>query len=125
MLKGYVKPTSNSGGLQLGWDAGIEVVEELGEHVAALVKTGDELEPRQVVGWTDLFTGRPHKLSAYRINWQGHHGILLCGGNSGVRVLANDDDPDFRPDHQAHLPNGWGLPVMFIQDETDFIEFQD
>lgn len=121
MLKGYVKNTSNCEGLPLGWDADIEVVKDHGAKECLVAKTGDDLTPRKIVGWTDLFMGQPCSVHLYEVNWQGHNGFLLCGGNSGIRVIANEEDEDFREEYQAHLPNGWGLPIMFIEDKNDYI----
>lgn len=125
MLGGYVKTTSNCQGLSLGWDAGIEVIEDLGGHKSAQVVTGEDEVVRTVVGWTDLFSGRPTAIHAYRAKANGEQGILLCGGNSGLRILANDDeDGDDNPD-AAHLPPGWGTPVMWIGNESDLKGFED
>ena len=126
MLKGYVKNTSNCQGLPLGWDAGVRVVEELGNHTAAIVKTGEDLRKRKVVGWTDLFFGKPTSIDAYRVEWQSRAGILICGGNSGIRILAKRGDPEARePGVDDHLPNGWGMPILFIEDESDLVKLED
>lgn len=119
MLGGYVKPTSNCGGLQLGWDEGIEIIEDLGQHAQARVKTGEPLRTRTVVGWTDLFGGSVQPLHAYKAKWDDRTGILLTGGNSGLRILAKGRE---RGDG-SHLPPGWGMPVMWIENESDLRGF--
>jgi len=128
MLTGYVKNTSNCAGLPLGWDTNIQVIEDLGEHSAATVKTGEPLRKRRIVGWTDLFMGRPCSIHAYRVEQitDEAKGILITGGNSGVRILANKNDRDFRTKGvDDHLPNGWGMPILWIDDESDLIQFED
>ena len=120
MLNGYVKQTSNSDSLDLGWDRDITVIEELGSHTNARVHVGADRKVRTVVGWTDLFGGSATTISAYRAEWHGAAGILLCGGNSGVRILANEGEAG---DGNAHLTPGWGMPVMWIEAEDDLVGF--
>jgi len=121
MLNGYVKRTSNTPqGIDLGWDADLTVLEELGCHQAARVRTGEDLVVRRVVGWSDLFGGTSAPLNAYRAQWQGQTGILLCGANSGLRILANDGEDG---DKNKHLTPGWGTPILWIEDEDDLIGF--
>lgn len=82
----------------------------------------------EVVGWTDLFTGRPAQVHAAHVRWlptggpasdgpaRPMLGYLVWGGNSGVRVL----DPEAEPAAgQEHLPPGWGRPLVWIEDPAD------
>lgn len=124
-MLGYVKNTSNCAGLSLGWDADIMVLEDLGSHASAQVITGEDLTERTVVGWTDLFGGSETNLHAYRAEQDGKQGILLCGGNSGLRIIANDDEDGDDNPSTAHLPAGWGTPIMWIGDESDLKGFED
>ncbi len=121
MLGGYIKHTSNCQGLPLGWDADITILDDLGEHASAQVVTGEDQQVRTVVGWTDLFGGSGCHLHAYRAQQDGKTGILLCGGNSGIRLLANEDEDG----DGSHLPPGWGYPVMWIDDESDLKSLED
>jgi hypothetical protein len=129
MLGGYVKSTSNCGGLPLGWDAGIEILEELGSHKAAIVKvnvSGRSLVPRRIVGWTDLYFGQACSINAYRAKLgNGAEGILICGGNSGIRILAKKSDPEQRDASDKHLPNGWGMPILWVEEASDLVNFED
>jgi len=44
----------------------------------------------------------------------------------GIRILAHKDEEDPRtPGIDEHLPLGWGMPMMVIEDESDIIEWQD
>lgn len=114
MLGGYVKTTSNCQGLPLGWDADITIIEDLGEHSSAQALTGEDLTERTVVGWTDLFGGSATTIHVYRAQQdENATGILITGGNSGVRVLANEDEDG----DGSHLTPGWGYPIMWIEDE--------
>jgi hypothetical protein len=129
MLGGYVKNTSNCEGLELGWDANIAISEDLGEHTAAEVKCGEpetkNWKRRRVVGWSDLFFGTPVRIHAYRATANGANGILVCGGNSGIRILAATNDPDSRTEHDEHLPKGWGMPVLWLEQAADLVRFVD
>lgn len=129
----YVKQTSN---YPPGFD--LQTFERLGEEW-----TGESLAlPFEVVGWCDLFTGRPcpvHVVKARCLPGDGNKyevyaggvldrspaqlsaagylsGFLVYGGNSGIRIL----DPDGEPTPGAeHLPPGRGLPVMWIEHAGD------
>ena len=130
----YVKKTSNCEGLPL------QNFEELsptwtGERVT--IPFGEERKRLEVVGWTDLFTGRPCPVHVARVRWMPHkrpdisggpteplEGVLVWGGNSGVRVL--DDEAEPTPGLDDHLPRGWGRPIVWIDDVADLpFEVQD
>lgn len=122
----YVKPTSNSEGLALTtlsqlfggeWSAWRYRADSI------LIRTGADLTPRQVVGWTDLFSGSSCPAVIYeRIGDEDEPAWAIVGGNSGVRILANDDEP-FTPALGAeHLPPGWGSPVLLIEDGDDIVD---
>jgi len=74
----------------------------------------------KVVGWTDLFNGRPCPVHIVRARHEGVEGYLVYGGNSGVRVLtkkrAAKDDATL---YDAHLPPGYGMPIIWIEDIAD------
>jgi len=81
----------------------------------------------RVVGWTDLFNGRPcpvHVVKARHESAEGP-GYLIYGGNSGVRVLTKKrpakDDATLMAlgDYDAHLPPGFGMPIIWIEDIAD------
>jgi len=118
----YVKNTSNCEGLPL------QVFERLGPEW-----TGDSLtlpfgtdgEPLEVVGWTDLFTGRPCPMHVALVRWLPHkrpdisggppgpiEGYLVWGGNSGVRILDEGAEPT--PGMDDHLPPGYGRPLVWV-----------
>jgi len=126
-LQLYVKSTSNCEGLPLQNFQPLSP-EWTGESV--MIPFGEELEPLEVVGWTDLFTGRPCAVHVLRVRWLPHQrpdisggpdraieGYLVHGGNSGVRIL--DDDAEPTPGVDDHLPAGWGRPLVWIEDEAD------
>lgn len=82
----------------------------------------------EVIGWTDLFTGRPAPVHAAHVRWlpagspvsdgpdRPLLGYLVWGGNSGVRIL----DPEAEPEPGAeHLPPGYGRPLVWIADPAD------
>jgi hypothetical protein len=126
MLKGYIKSTSNCDGLAMGWDSEIEIIDDLGAYRSIVMKSGEDLHERICVGWSDHLINPMCNIHLYRIKWRctpGDYqkGLLLTGGNSGLRILANKEDEEFRTENDEHLPNGWGLPVIFIKDETDII----
>jgi len=133
-LELYVKNTSNCEGLPL------QNFTELsptwtGERV--IIPFGPEMRRLEVVGWTDLFTGRPCPVHVARVRWLPHErpdisggpaepleGVLVWGGNSGVRVL--DDEVEPVEGVNDHLPPGWGRPVVWIEDATDLpLEVRD
>lgn len=80
-----------------------------------------------VVGWTDLFMGRPCSVSVTRVRntpvditgkpaGEPATAYLVYGGNSGVRVLDGDRELQ---EWESHLPPGWGMPVVWVEDAAD------
>lgn len=124
----YVKNTSNCEGLPL------QTFERLGpewEGENLMLPFGEDRRTLKVVGWTDLFTGRPCKVHVARVRWLAHdrpdisggpaedtEGYLVWGGNSGVRIL--DDDAEPMPGVDDHLPPGYGRPIVWVDDVADF-----
>lgn len=125
----YVKSTSNCAGLPLQtfellgptW-TGASIPLPFGDPDAGPVVI------YEVIGWTDLFTGRPASVHAAHVRWlpsgspavegprEPQEGYLVWGGNSGVRIL----DPDAEAEPGAeHLPPGFGRPLVWIEDPTD------
>ena len=120
----YVKPTSNCEGLPL------QTFERLspewsGERVTLSIGEEGDARPLEVVGWTDLFTGRPCEVHVARVRWLPHErpdisagptepqeGYLVWGGNSGVRIL--DDEAEPTPGVDDHLPPGHGSPIVWV-----------
>jgi len=129
MLTIYVKQTSNCEGLPL------QSFEELGptwtnERVTLLFGESPDVADYDVVGWTDLFTGRPCSVNVVKVRWLPHkrpdisggppgpiEGYLVYGGNSGVRIL--DADAESTPGVDDHLPPGYGKPLVWIEDAGD------
>jgi hypothetical protein len=133
-LQLYVKNTSNCAGLPLQtfdlvgptWSGDcvtIPFVAEGGDDGAG--DGADEtLVECAVTGWTDLFGGRP---CAVQVAWarrlpqptpaaeavagwpagQSQTGILVWGGNSGIRVTG-----------PGAYEDGFGMPIMWLEDET-------
>jgi len=123
----YVKNTSNCQGLPL------QTFERLGQEwigESLRLPFGPADEPRRVleiVGWTDLFTGRPCVVHVARVRWlpsvqpeitggpdTPQEGYLIWGGNSGVRALDPNTEPGPGTDH---LPPGWGYPIIWVAPE--------
>ena len=131
----YVKNTSNCEGLPLqtfellsptwtGPSIEIPFVDPGGDD-EIVDREGDEtLIMCKMVGWTDLFGGQPcwvrvawarrlpqpteaAELVAGWPDWQRTTGILLWGGNSGLRVTG-----------PGVYEDGFGLPVMWLEDVT-------
>jgi len=127
-LQLYVKATSNyPDGLPL---QGFERLSPEWTGESVLIPFGPEGRLLEVVGWTDLFTGRPCAVHVLRVRWLPHQrpdisggpdqaieGYLVHGGNSGVRIL--DDEAEPTPGVDDHLPRGWGRPLVWIEDEAD------
>lgn len=88
---------------------------------AVLIKTGPDLTPRLVVGWTDLYGGMATSCTVYeRIGEHDEPAWAIVGGNSGLRILANmEEHGDFEDEH---LPPGWGTPVLLIEDADDIVD---
>jgi hypothetical protein len=120
----YVKNTSNCEGLPL------QTFERLGpewegESLMLPFGEGGGQQTFKVVGWTDLFTGRPCEVHVARVRWlaspqpgitggpaEDTEGYLVWGGNSGVRIL--DDDTEPTPGVDEHLPPGYGRPIVWV-----------
>ena len=121
----YVKPNSNCGALMLTTLHAILGGEWEEAHCwrgRPIVKTGEELTPRQVVGWSSLYGGTAADLRAYR-RIDHIPALAFVGADWGLRILANDgeegeqDDPD-----AAHLPPGWGMALMTVYDPEDLVD---
>mgnify|MGYP001561147307 CR=1 FL=1 len=113
----YVKQTSNCpNGLPLNRFELLSPTWE-GESLILPFGEGAGRDYYQVVGWTDLFMGRPCGLKVARVQApQGEEGFLVWGGNSGLRVLDDRVEPE---EWEAHLPPGWGMPIVWIDDPGD------
>lgn len=123
----YVKQTSNSEGL------GLQTFERLSPEWTGAsldIPFGEEGRVLEVVGWTDLFTGRPCAVHVARVKWLARErpdisggppaavtGILVWGGNSGVRILDEECEPI--PGLNEHLPRGWGRPIIWVEEMAD------
>lgn len=127
----YVKPNSNCVGLPL------TTLEELlgGEWTEdpiwsgrPLIRTGSELIPRRVVGWSSLFGGSAVDVRIFA-RTDGVFQIALVGGDWGVRILATPrearrvqrETEKYAP-WAAHLPPGWGKPIMTVEDPEDIVD---
>jgi len=118
----YIKSTANSQGMPL---TTVEILSPVfqADEISLLTGQGEEEAFRTVVGWTDLFMGHPCPMDFFwgRLARDGDVSPIACwvlGGNSGVRILANEDDEDFRTEGvDEHLPNGYGMPILCIEDE--------
>jgi len=118
----YVKNTSNCEGLPL------QMFERLSQEWTGDCLTlpfGPDGEALEVVGWTDLFCGRPCAVHVVKARWVPHErpdisgsptspvtGYLVYGGNSGVRILSDDMEPVAGVDD--HLPRGYGRPIVWV-----------
>lgn len=125
----YVKATSNCEPLQLttlhALFGGTWSTWRYRTSDGILLKTGSDLTPRFVVGWTDLYGGIATECAAFeRIGDEDEPAWAIVGGNSGLRILANmDESGDFEPAPGAeHLPPGWGSPVLLIEDGGDIVD---
>jgi hypothetical protein len=112
----YVKPTSNCEGMPL------QTFERLGPEWVGdslILPFGPEGTEYEVVGWTDLFGGSPCQVHVVRVRHipRGEEGYLVYGGNSGVRIL--DDEADPIPGVDDHLPRGYGMPIIWVEDVGD------
>lgn len=127
----YVKPNNNCEGLEL------TSLEELlgGEWTPEpiwsgrpLVRTGSDLVPRQIVGWSSLFGGSAVDVRVYA-RTDGVFQLAFVGGDWGVRILATRREAQrvqretekYAP-WAAHLPPGWGRPLMTVEDPEDIAE---
>lgn len=125
----YVKATSNCEPLQLttlhALFGGTWSTWRYRTADGILIKTGSDLTPRFVVGWTDLYGGIATECAVYeRIGDDDEPAWAIVGGNSGLRILANMDEyGDFEPaEGTEHLPPGWGSPVLLIEDGDDIVD---
>ena len=129
----YVKSTSNCGGLPLqsfellsptwsGPSIEIPFVDPGGDDEIGDRELDETPIMCKVVGWTDLFGGQPcwvrvawarwlaqpteaaEKLMG-RPDWMRPVGILVRGGNSGLRVTG-----------PGVYEDGFGLPIMWLED---------
>lgn len=118
-LQLYVKMTSNCpDGLPLTM---FEVLGEPWQGASIMLPFGDPaagpVKVLEVVGWTDLFTGRPCRVTVVKARApDGSMGYLVHGGNSGVRLL--DPTAEVEPG-AAHLPPGYGRPLVWVEDPAD------
>jgi len=124
----YIKPNSNCAGLSLTsleTLLGGEWESEPCWSGQPILRTGEDLVPRQIVGWSSLFGGSAINVRAYRR--LDRLQIALLGGDWGIRILANEDDGDdwldpFMGQFQGHLPPGWGVPLLTIEDFSDILD---
>ena len=128
----YVKNTSNCEGLPL------QTFELLGptwsgDKIELPFGEPPDVKRCDVVGWTDLFMGQPCPVNVAGVNWLPSNvpaitggpaaptlGLLVWGGNSGVRIL--DDQAEPTPGIDDHLPRGFGRPIIWIEDPADLPE---
>lgn len=131
-LQLYVKNTSNCEGLPLQtfdllgatWQGESVIIPFVDPGADDGDGADETLIDCEVTGRTDLFFGRPcpvHVAWARRLpqpteaaeavagwpDWQRSVGILIWGGNSGVRVTG-----------PGAYANGYGMPIMWLEDET-------
>lgn len=121
-LEIYVKSNSNCEGLPL------QSYEPLGAPwtgESILIPFGPERKPLEVVGICSLI-GRPvcpiHAVKVRATAKQSAtgepvDGVLLYGGDFGVRVLDEDGDPLYE-DYPETL-KGYGLPFVWVDDPND------
>ena len=131
----YVKSTSNCEGLPLQT---FEELSPIWSGESLLLPFGDPAEGErqicEVVGWTDLFGGRPCAVHVAKVRWfpqptqaarkvlsgppEPIEGWLVWGGNSGVRIL--DDEVEPIPGLDDHLvARGYGRPIVWVEDADD------
>jgi len=79
---------------------------------------GESDKKKTVVGWTDLFNGRPCPVSVAKVQAGDAIGYLVWGGNSGLRVL--DPTAPITQGLDDHLPPGYGKPIIWVEDIQDF-----
>lgn len=113
----YIKHTSNC----VGWPlTSFKVLSQVWKGEGVILPFGPEEEEvlLKVVGWTDLFMGTPCMVQAARVRTsEGNEGVLIWGGNSGVRILVGETD--LEPADDGLDPPGWGQPFVWVQDESD------
>lgn len=119
----YVKPNSNCGGLELttlNAILGGEWEDEDCWRGMPIVRTGEDLTPRRVVGWSSVFGGTATDLRAYR-RIDHIPALAFVGADWGLRILANDNEEGEQDPDAAHLPAGWGQPLMIVYDLDDLV----
>lgn len=119
----YVKPNSNCPGLSLVTLDGL--LSGSWEDTPCwrgrpVVKTGQDMTPRAVVGWSSLLGGSGVDLAVYRRT--DRPALAFVGADFGLRILANEDeDPEPEPGAE-HLPAGWGLACMTVYELEDLLD---
>jgi len=105
----YVKATSNCEALPLQTFERLSP-EWTGESL--VIPFGPESDRLALVGWTDLFGGSPCPVHVVKARHGEFVGYLVHGGNSGVRILDEHEEPT--PGVDEHLPPGWGTPLVWV-----------
>jgi hypothetical protein len=112
----YVKSTSNSEGMPLTMFQPLGP-EWVGDELSLYFGEDEDRRQFPVVGWTDLFFGTPTRVHVVKVEHQGAVGFLVYGGNSGVRILS--DEAHAVAGVNDHLPPGWGMPIIWVEDAAD------
>ena len=115
----YVKDCSNCpGGMELQFFELLSPVWS-GERVRLPFGEGEQRRTYTVIGWSDLFLGRPCKVKIARVRHCDSDavGYLVWGGNCGVRILDRSARPT--PGLDDHLPRGYGRPIIWVEDTAD------
>lgn len=115
-LELYVKSTSN-------YQAGLPLMsfvllseEWVGDRLR--LPFGEEGMLHTVVGWTSLYYGTACPVHVVNVQTREDQvGYLVYGGDSGVRVLDRSVKPILGVDD--HLPRGYGLPIIWVDDLND------
>ena len=112
----YVKRTSNCDGAPLTFFKRLSPM-----YKANRVRVRFDLEHGKhawypVVGWTDLYGGSATQTYICWVENSGQVGVLVYGGNSGVRVLDRSVKPI--PGINEHLPRGFGQPWIWLAGAT-------
>lgn len=126
----YVKATSNCEGMPL---TSFKELSPTWKGRSLKLPFGRERKVLEVVGWTDLFGGRPCPVRVAKVRWLSYptkaarkvlggveepiEGYLVWGGNSGVRILDEEAEPT--PGVDDHLPRGYGRPFVWVEDIED------
>lgn len=111
----YVKNTSNCEGVPLTAFRELSDVYQ-DESVNVRFEVEDEYTWLSVVGWTDLFGGSACTVSVAWVENSGQVGVLIYGGNSGVRILSKKYGQPIEG-VDDHLPPGFGQPWVWITRE--------
>jgi len=113
----YVKDCSNCpGGMELQLFELLSPVWS-GERVRLPFGEGEQRRTYTVIGWSDLFFGRPCKVKIARVRHCDSDavGYLVWGGNCGVRIL----DRAAGRGQGGRLPRGYGRPIIWVEDAAD------